>query len=163
MRSNAVILLLLASFGALAQRNSRDKDKPHHEDLSALRPKFEVRADSGSGHQPHTAAPLVEPRHTVTQKVDMILDSIDEINSMRKFISGYTIQVYSGQNREEANNTKKKMIDELDMRADLLYEQPKFRVKTGRYFTSIEAQKDLVKIRRAFPNAILVPEFIPIR
>lgn len=97
-------------------------------------------------------------------KVNAVLDSIDKINSLRKFIDGFTIQIYSGQNREEANNTKKKMAEELaDMKADLQYQQPKFRVKTGNYFTRLEAQKDLLRIRRVFPNAILVPERIPIK
>lgn len=165
MRSIVLFTLIAATFTAHAQRNSRDrdKDKPYHEDLSALRPKFESPRIDTLNQQRHHNVEIVEPRHTVNEKVDMILDSIDAINSVRKFIPGFTIQIYSGTNRDDANNTKKKMLEEVEMRADLLYEQPKWRVKTGKYFTTIEAQKDLVKIRRSFPNAILVPEIIAIR
>lgn len=100
---------------------------------------------------------------TVNNKVDAVLDSIDKLNLTRKFISGYTIQIYSGQSREEANNAKKKLTETLDMKADLQYLQPKFRVKVGAYFTALDAQRDLVLLKRFFPNAILVPETIPIK
>lgn len=163
MRSFVLIAFVLTACASQAQRNSRDKDKNHHEDLSVLRPKFETPVDSSRKHENHNVAEVVQPRYTVNEQVDSVLDSIDALNSMRKYIPGFTIQIYSGTNKEDANNTKKKMLDELEMRTDLLYEQPKWRVKTGKYFTTIEAQKDLVKIRRSFPNAILVPEIIAIR
>jgi hypothetical protein len=166
MRSIVLLVLLITAFTAHAQRNSRDRDrdrdKNYHEDLSVLRPKFE-HTDTAYTQQQSFVHEQVSPQHTVNEKVDMILDSIDAINSVRKYIPGFTIQIYSGTNRDDANNTKRKMLEEVEMRADLLYEQPKWRVKTGKYFTTIEAQKDLVKIRRSFPNAILVPEIIAIR
>lgn len=163
--ASLILLTFLTACSAEAQRNrdrDRDREKSYSEDLSELRPKFETK-DSTWDHQQPVVHEVVEPRYTVNEKVDAVLDSIDALNSMRKFIPGFTIQVYSGTNRDDANNTKKKMLDDLGLRADLLYEQPKWRVKTGRYFTTIEAQKDLMKIRSSFPNAILVPEAIAIR
>jgi hypothetical protein len=100
----------------------------------------------------------------VNAKVDVVLDSINRFNASRKFIDGYTIQIYSGQNREEAMNAKKKMSSEVpELNADLEYNQPKFRVRAGNYFSRLEAQKDLLRLKRAFPNAILVPEKILVR
>ncbi len=96
--------------------------------------------------------------------VDFVLDSIDRLNGLRKFVEGYTIQIYSGQNREDANSAKKKMVDEhTGLKADLQYIQPKFRVSVGNYFSKLEAQKDLMRLKPLFPNAILIPEKIPIR
>lgn len=154
------LILLFSSVGALAQRN-----KPIQEDLSAVRPHFPAPPDTGRHYagNPVKNVPVVKPTHTVNEKVDFVLDSIDRLNSLRKYIPGYTIQVYSGLNRDEAGNTRKRLLDELDIRADLQYMQPKFRVRVGYYFTSIEAQKDLMRLRRVFPNAILVPESVPIK
>jgi endo-alpha-1,4-polygalactosaminidase (GH114 family) len=85
-------------------------------------------------------------------------------NLMRKYIDGYTIQIYSGQKREDAMNTKKKMQEEVaELTASLQYQQPKFRVTVGKYFSKLEAQKDLLILRRRFSTAILVPEKIPIK
>jgi len=83
---------------------------------------------------------------------------------MRRTVDGYTIQIYSGQNREEAMNTKKKISTDLpDVTANLQYQQPKFRVTVGRYFSKLEAYQDLTMLRKSFSSAILVPEKILIR
>jgi hypothetical protein len=155
-----VLVLMLACVGVFAQRN-----KPVQEDLATIRPHFPAPPDTAQHHAGNAVknVPVVKPVLTVDEKVNYVLDSIDRLNSLRKFIPGYTIQVYSGLNREEAGNARKRLQEELDMRADLQYVQPKFRVRVGYYFTSIDAQKDLVRLKRAFPNAILVPENIPIK
>jgi len=155
------IVLLMASFNLLAQKN-----KPHHEDLSKLRPKFEEKTEEKMEKDTtkEKKSLAITPTKTVNAKVDVILDSLDLFNLMRKYIDGYTIQIYSGQKREEAMNTKKKMQEEVpDLIANLQYQQPKFRVTVGKYFSKLEAQKDLLVLRKNFATAILVPEKIPIK
>lgn len=160
MRFYVMVTAVFLAFPGFSQRNARS----HYEDLSALRPRFSYTDSSYQNTDNTPRKPGVTPVMTVNEKVNAVLDSIDKINTLRKFVDGFTIQIYSGQNREEANNTKKKMAEEIGyMKADLQYLQPKFRVKTGNYFTRLEAQKDLLRIKRIFPNAILVPERIPIK
>jgi hypothetical protein len=158
MRVFLFISALILSYSAYSQRN-----REVTEDLSAIRPKFEADATPRTNQTVTEAAPVVSPVLTVNRQVEAVLDSIDRLNALRKFVSGFTIQIYSGQNREDANNAKKKLNDVVDMRADLQYVQPKFRVKVGSYFTPLEAQKDLIFLKRFFPNAILVPETIQIK
>lgn len=159
MRVLLIIGLSVVSLSAFAQKN-----KPVQEDLAALRPHFEPPVDTvKQDSNPVRNVPVVTPHLTVNDKVDFVLDSIDRLKLLRKVIPGYTIQVYSGLNREEAGNTRKRLLEELDFRADLQYIQPKFRVRVGHYFTSLEAQKDLLRLKRSFPNSILVPESIPYR
>jgi hypothetical protein len=152
-------LLFISSFG-YSQRN-----KPYREDLSGLRPKV----DQPLSYTPEKDSLIkkntyVGPTKTVNAKVDAVLDSIDIFNLTRKFIDGYTIQVYSGQKREDAMNIKKKIQDELpDLISNLQYQQPKFRVTVGRYFSKLEAQKDMLALKGKFATAILVPEKIMIR
>jgi len=147
--------------GCVAQQNNGSK---YYEDLSVVRPKFEMPVDSAKKPEGQKATVLVIPSKNVNTKVDFVLDSIDRLNSLRKFVDGFTIQIYSGQNREEANNTKKKLADEgTGLTAELQYIQPKFRVRVGNYFSRLEAQKDLLLLKPVFPNAILIPEKIPIR
>jgi len=153
--------LFFVSAHCVAQKN-----KLYHEDLSKLRPKFEeqtevkIEKDTAKEKVPV----VVTPTKTVNTKVDAVLDSLDLFNLMRKYIDGYTIQIYSGQKKEEAMNTKKKMQEEVpELYANLQYQQPKFRVTVGKYFSKLEAQKDLLMLRRKFVAAILVPEKIPIK
>jgi hypothetical protein len=160
MRYLLIIALSVVSFGSFAQRN-----KPIQEDLASIRPHFAPPPDTGRHFtgNPMKNVPVVTPVMMVNDKVDFVLDSIDKLKLIRKVVPGYTIQVYSGLNSEEARNARKRLQEELSMHADMQYIQPKWRVRVGNYFNGLDAQKDLLRLKRAFPNAILVPENIPIR
>lgn len=158
--------LLLAQLSCAAQQTTSGKSDVYTEDLSATLPQFDAPEEKKI-KQPDMAGAATQaqstPNQTVNARVDMVLDSLDTFNKMRKFIDGFTIQIYSGQSREEAIEVKSKMVLKVnDMEATLQYAQPKFRVTAGRYFSKLEAQGDLLKIRQHFPNAILIPEKIAV-
>jgi septal ring-binding cell division protein DamX len=135
-----------------------------HEDLSVYRPKFADTLDTVRTATTTRQTDPVVPTKNVNAKIDAVLDSIDRFNLTKKFVDGFTIQIYSGQKREEAMNTKQKMNSEItDLTANLQYVQPKFRVTVGSYFNKLDAQKDLSRLKRHFSTAILVPEKIPIK
>lgn len=143
----------------------RPSSNPYYEDLSSLRPKVSLEEK-----KPKDSAAIkknvvmITPTHTVNAKVDVILDSIDRFNLTRKFVDGYTIQIYSGQKREEALNASKKLAESTtNLRANTQYQQPKFKVTVGKYYSRLEAQKDLLRLKRVFSSAILVPERIMIK
>lgn len=148
-----------------AQKTS---DKPYYESLSEVRPRVTVPPDTGASSSTSSEVVVdIQPvsfTKTVNEKLDVVLDSIDRFNLTRRSVDGFTIQIYSGQNREEAMNTKKKMTTDLpDLTANLQYQQPKFRVTVGKYYSKLEAYQDLSTLRTIFPAAILVPEKIAIR
>ncbi len=150
-----ILVFTLVSYG--------QKSRPYyHEDLYSLRPKLAEPIDSVAQREKLGEKHFVAATANVNEKVDDVLDSINRFNITRKFIEGYTIQIYSGQNREEAMNAKKKMT-EVGLNGSLEYTQPKFRVRFGNYYSRLEAQKDLVRLKSSFPNAILVPEKILVR
>lgn len=134
----------------------------YSEDLSAVRPVFEVPVqDVKAPAEEKKQNVYVEPKHTVNTQLHTLLDSIDRINLMRKSVEGFTIQVYSGQKREDALNAKRTIDQALpELKAEMVYIQPTFRIKAGKYSTQLDAQKDYVAVKRFFPNAILVPDKI---
>lgn len=159
------IVLLLASCKPTTQTQTSQGGK-YSEDLSHLRPKVEEQTTSTTvtpettKRDPKT---YVEPTHTVNKQLDAVLDSIDRINLTRKFVEGYTIQVYSGLKREDALNAKKVLTTSIPkLESELQYAQPNFRVKIGRYFTRLEAEKDYQRVKEFFPAAIVVPDKIAI-
>lgn len=170
MRINTCIgafcLLLLAGCAAQQGTGTSTTDDNYYENLSALRPKVELPADTDknpSGNPVKQPAKVITPAKGVNSKVDAVLDSIDRYNLTRKFVDGYTIQIYSGQSREDAMNAKKKINEEWpEYSAMLQYQQPKFKVIVGRYYTKLEAQPDFYRIRQSFPSAIFAPEKIQI-
>jgi len=137
------------------------------EDLSVWRPKAEPVATptNTAGTQTDGRKPTayVEPKYAVNKKLDNILDSIDYYNVKRNFIDGFTIQVYSGLKREDALNAKKQIAESMpDLESDVQYSQPNFRVKVGKYFSRIDAQKDYTQIKKLFPTAIVIPDKVAI-
>lgn len=158
--------LLLAGCAAQQGTGTSTTDGDYYENLSGLRPKVELPAEvdkNPSGHSGKQPVKNVTPTRSVNSKVDAVLDSINRYNLTRKFIDGYTIQIYSGQSREDAMNAKKKINEEWpEYSAILQYQQPKFKVIVGRYYTKLEAQPDFYRIRQTFPSAIFAPEKIQI-
>jgi len=147
------------------QQTQTTQGGKYSEDLSGVRPKVVEAAENTTVPEKTKRDPkaYVEPHFTVNKQLDAVLDSIDRINLTRKFVEGYTIQVYSGLKREDALNVRKQLtqsIPELD--SELQYVQPNFRVKTGKYFTRLEAEKDYEQVRQNFPAAIVVPDKISI-
>jgi hypothetical protein len=159
------IVLLVASCKP-ARQTQTTQDGKYSEDLSALRPKIEEQTTSTTVTPETTKRDpkaYVEPTHTVNKQLDAVLDSIDRIHLTRKFIEGYTIQVYSGLKREDALNAKKVLTTSIPkLESELQYVQPNFRVKIGKYFTRLEAEKDYQRVKDFFPAAIVVPDKIAI-
>ena len=105
----------------------------------------------------------IEPRYAVNKKLDTVLDSIDRYNTSKEKINGFTIQIYSGLKREDALNAKKNLASSLpQMGSEVEYLQPTFRVKVGKYYTRIDAQRDYVAVKKYFPTAIVIPDKVAI-
>lgn len=142
----------------------------YSEDLTVLRPKVTSTTTTGNGTG-STTTPTearkqttnVEPKYAVTKKLDGVLDSIDRINVQRAFVDGFTIQVYSGSKKEDAMKAKQELASSLpDLQSEVLYSQPNFRVKVGKYYSRIEAQKDYLDVKKLFPTAIVIPDKVAI-
>lgn len=136
----------------------------YSEDLSVWRPTSEKVTDSAQAitSQRSRTNQYVEARYAINDQLDTVLDSIYDQNLRNRSVDGYTIQVYSGIKREDALNVKKDLSQALpDLEADVQYRQPNFRVRAGKYFTLLEAQKDYLAVKRYFPNAIVIPDRVP--
>jgi hypothetical protein len=164
-----VYLIYLAFIAGCAapKATSSTTSKPsvnggYTEDLSVLRPKVELPKDSvaKSTDMKGKTTVYVEPKFAVNGKLDAVLDSIDRINLSRKFVEGYTIQVYSGK-REQALDTKKQLASLLpEINSEVQFTEPIFRVKAGKYYNWIDAQGDFTLIKKYFPAAIIIPDKI---
>ena len=90
-------------------------------------------------------------------KLEKIISLKKELN---KKIQNLKIQIYNG-NRDQAEMIKEeymKLFD--DSTATLIYETPNYKVWVGNFFTRIEADKSLLKIRKKFKSAFIFrPEY----
>jgi hypothetical protein len=163
-----VIAAMIASCSSPVSTTGSSGTGKYAEDLSILRPKVQMPNDTvkqgGTTTASNNNTVYLEPRHTVNTQLDAVLDSIDRINLANGMTDGYTIQLYSGKQQDEALNVKKQVSQAMPtLDADVQFSQPNFRVRAGKYISRAEAQRDYMAVKRLFPNAILIPERIPIK
>ena len=166
---NPTLIMYLVMMASCASQQTTSTNTTtsgtYSEDLSGWRPTYEIPQDSAveSLNETRGKKPYMESSYSVNKQLDTVLDSIDRINLSKKYVDGFTIQLYTGLNREEALNIKKQLTIELpDLQSEVMYAQPNFKVKSGSYFTRMEAQKDFIAIKKIFSNAIIIPDRIKI-
>ena len=153
-------IVLLISHCAAPKSTTATQGGKYSEDLSVWRPKPKSPADATvvTPVEDRKTTAYVEPKLAVNKPLDTVLDSIDHINRHKRYVEGFTIQVYSGK-REEALSAKKTLATSLpDLDCDVQFTEPIFRVKVGKYYTRLEAQHDYMAVKRYFPAAIIIPE-----
>ena len=138
--------------------SSQYLEKGYFEDLSFLRDSPEKAANNFDNRN--------EASFTEESEFNKELENIFityENKPKDKYLNGYTIQIFSGLEREKADSiffTADSIYSELDIYT--LYDQPNYRVKVGKYFYRINANKALNKLINDFSEAIIVPERIKI-
>ena len=156
----ALIFILIFVVGCINKppASSQYLEKAYFEDLSFLRESPEKNnVDSNNINE----ISIIEE-----SKFNKELENIYityENTPKNKYLNGYTIQIFSGLEREKADSiffTADSIYSELDIYT--LYDQPNYRVKVGKYFYRINANKALNKLINDFSEAIIVPERIKI-
>lgn len=166
---NFFFLLGIAAAMSCASSGTGSKsmaDRDYYEDLSTYRPDYEEAIDTISTEetvQENIRVERVTPEYDVTTEVNQLLDSINILKRDVDYVEGFTIQVYTGIKKEEANKAKATVYNILeDSRPVITYDQPNFKVKVGKYYTRREALRTLNELKRKLPGAIIIHEKIPV-
>jgi len=125
------------------------------DDISKYRPKFEEQIDSENRQ--------LSDGIVLTGHINAEIDSINKIlisrNASRKNWDGFTIQIYTGNSRQEAETIKKEFENYYpELETSLIYFQPTYKVKAGAFFDRLEANKKYEEVKTLFPRALLIPE-----
>lgn len=140
----------------------------YEEDLSIYRPVYtfeEEESDhTGSGKETYTSTKsYVTPTNDIKAELDTVLYRIKKSRENIKYVDGFSIQLYSGNNRDKANQVKVKTYEVLeDLRPRVSYDQPNYKVRVGEYYSRLEANADFVTLQKHFSRAVLVPVKIKI-
>ena len=162
-------LLILLISGCAGKVPKRTAPK-YEEDLSSFRTAYQYKdqpqvKDSVVENNLETSLISDTLRTTLNIKseLDLFLDTVSFNSRRLGYIQGFTIQVYTGNSREAANEAKSQVYKMLpDSFPQLLYQQPNFKVKVGKFYTRFDAQKTFNQLKREFPGAIVIPERIVI-
>jgi cell division septation protein DedD len=138
----------------------------YSEDLSILHPVITAEQSTlkpTEASRPAASSEPVKTEYDITGELDSVALFIAEKNLQKRFIDGFTVQVYSGPNRDQANNARAQLRTiGLDIPSQVVYVQPNFKVKLGKFYSRLEANQVYAEVREVFPNALLLPEKIPV-
>ncbi len=160
-RFSIILLLATMLFRCSPKIASTSTTEDYVEDLSAYRPKIEMTtAESVEDVQPvKSKGTYVPPTHTINAEMSALMDSIVHYNKSKTYPT-YTIQVYIGRSREEANQVREKIYRSMpDEKPILSWRQPSWLVTVGEYTERVDAYKTFTVLKQSFPGATLVPEW----
>ncbi|UXX80760.1 SPOR domain-containing protein [Reichenbachiella carrageenanivorans] len=141
----------------------------YEEDLSVYRPTIstdepsseEIISEPKEEYVP--TAEYVTPTNDIGAALDTVLYRIKKSRADIQYVDGFSIQLYSGNNRDKANQVKVKTYEVLEnQRPRVSYDQPNYKVRVGEYYSRLEANADFVTLQKHFSRAVLVPVKIKI-
>jgi hypothetical protein len=115
-------------------------------------------------NEPDTTALWEQLNINQDARAESLLQRHVDINRGREKTKGYRIQIFSeagGNARKRAMGVKSSFLSYYhDVKAEVIYSTPDFKVRVGNFRTRSEALKFQKGIDRKFPNAIIVPDEI---
>lgn len=164
-RFGTLIAFLLVGFfivGCVTTQPTSTASKSYSEDLREYRPKVDTTIEMEEEKSSfRTTSEYFDPSADVTELLNKKLDTLAENNKEIRYVNGYSIQVYSGSSSSEAyeaRDTARVVLPEI--RTDVEYKQPIYKVRVGRFTERLEVQRTLLQLKPKFPDAISVPQRI---
>ena len=75
----------------------------------------------------------------------------------KEFGYGFRIQLYNGFETEAKKTETKFKINFPEIKTYLLYRQPEWKIQVGFYKTKLEADRELLDLKRKYGSAIVIP------
>ena len=138
---------------------SQNEERGYYEDLSILRsqeqPKKPIKKEKVISSS--------QVKNNISLELDTIIQIIRSESDNIKFLDGFIIQLYLGDDRNKAEETEQKIseIDSLIFK-NTVFTQPNYRVKIGQYTDRFKVNEEYQRFKKLFPNAIIIPERIKI-
>lgn len=160
---HGIILVLICtvfSCSSARSQSKRDKHKKEYqEDLSSYRPTYDTAQSLKEETRPKADAVAVVPQNDVSKKLNAKLDTLTRKQSGSKYAQGYRILIYSGKSSKDVQAAKTKVYENLpNTNIYIDFKSPNQRVKVGDCLDRTEAYGLLGKLKKYFPNAVLIPD-----
>lgn len=95
----------------------------------------------------------------IKAEMDSIISISVAENKEGKLVDGYSLIVYTGNNRNESKEVWRRIVTNFpSLDPKISYRQPNFQVRAHRFQDRLKAHRALQAVKREFPKALLVPE-----
>ncbi len=138
-------------------------DEDYTEDLSSTIPEVETYISPVLENPEREPVNFRIPTMDITYQLESVLDSIVVVNKEIPYFQ-YTVLVHNSNSRQAADEARKNVYRVLpDASPKMQFISPSYRVKVGEFSDKIDAYKTFVKLKKIFPNAVIVPEQVYIK
>lgn len=152
----------------------------YNEDLSVARPVYAstgVKAPVTSKAAVPVSPPTPTPTETrkitnvgsaealhINRKVDEQLVTIADKNRSIRYAPGFRVQVYVGNERQQAESAKMQVYQNFpELAPYLTYNQPTYKLKVGDFMHRVDAERYFAQIKQSISTAMLVPDKVDVR
>ena len=158
----SIITLIGIGCSAIKPGKTSSKDEGYSEDLSTYRPEKRIAEEPVIIDSEVSEIVADSTTEDITVKLNIELDTAAVYSrSTIKYIDGFTIQVYGGDNRNLAKEERLDLIRHFpDTKPMMVFEQPNYKVRVGQFYTRLEAQHLYSQVKHYFRGAILIPKRI---
>ncbi len=158
-----LVIVLLVSACATTTKTTT-ASKTFTDNLSEFRPKVDTLSTTGKPESSfRNTKENFSPENDVTATIDNKLETLAVNNSETKYVNGYAIQIYSGSSSSDAYAARDTAMHILpEIRTNVEYQQPVYKVRVGSFTERLEVQRTLLKLKPQFPGAISVPKRIKV-
>lgn len=159
MKLGFLVFALVASFGC-AKKAIKQTGADYSEDISKYRPTYSVNEEELVKQVLKSEDSYPDPTYDITNKLNNLINDIAEYNGQSKTLDGYRI-IIPASGRQEAASMRQQLFSTWpELKPELKYESPNYKVILGEFLSKIEAQRIFTKLKKEFPKALLVSEKI---
>ena len=91
-------------------------------------------------------------------RIDSLIIQQTKINKQKDGVNGYRIQIKNTTTHKDANALRARFSRDFpELKSYLRYIAPYYKIRIGDYLTKLEAQKDLLEIKKKYKGAYPVP------
>ena len=91
-------------------------------------------------------------------RIDSLIIQQTKINKQKDGVNGYRIQIKNTTTHKNANALRARFSRDFpELKSYLRYNAPYYKIRIGDYLTKLEAQKDLLEIKKKYKGAYPVP------
>lgn len=168
MRNTGILIISLIWFSGLigcksSSVSSKSVPTKYEEDLAYLRPELEEEEEVSEAESFVEKDVTVNYVDNIKAELDSVNQLIIEKNKGEKYVNGFTIQIYTGNDRQAANEAKEKAsLINPNLDPVITYHQPGYKVKAGQYLDRLRAHEVYESLKEEFPLALLIPERIKV-
>jgi hypothetical protein len=140
--------------------------KVYDENLANYRPNFkDLRSEMNLQATAGKNSSLSDERNlTINRRLDAMLDSMAYHNKNLKFVNGFRIQLYVGNDRKHADDTKVFVYTSYpEIYPYISFQQPLYKVKIGDFLTRLDAERYYRNLKDVYPSAIIVPDIVELK